>query len=208
MSANDPQDESQEPQVFTSYQQFQIEGAGNVIYGAPIKKRRLRIGCLLFAIVLAALLPIVIIFLIIPLFQSGLGMVDTRPVPGDPRNFDPVAALPGVREYAGEGAQLVSIEAYYVRSDGTLDLNASYRPYTTYKFYREVPPPADAPPVGAGGKAGGKWYEPVQVRASEPGQWYHVTRTGGGVSQEFSYKNEVWNATYPARPPAFTTNSP
>lgn len=192
MSTNDPQGESQDPQVFVSGQQFQIDGAGNVIYGAPARKRRLRMGCLLWAIALGVLIPVAIGFLILPLFRSGFGLADTRPVPGDPRRFDPVAALPGVRDYAGEKANLVSISAYYVRADGTMDLNASYdpKPNVTYEFYREASPPENAPPVGAGGTAGGAWYEKVTISAYEPGQWRHVTRIGGGVSTEYSYENQ------------------
>jgi hypothetical protein len=127
-------------------------------------------------------------FIAWPLLISGFGQVDTRPVPGDASRFDTVAALPDIRTYAGDGAQLISIEADYVRSDGTLELTADYSPSPNveYQFAREVPRPADAPPIGAGGANTGPWYEPITVKVDRPGKWWNVTRG----SSEFSYMNQ------------------
>ncbi len=123
---------------------------------------------------------------------TGIETVETRPVPGDVSRFDPVAALSEVAVFAGAEAQLVSMEAWYVRADGTLELTATYSPSprVAYKFVREVPRPADAPPPGVGGANAGPWYETITVEAFQPGQWRTVTRIGGGVSIRFQYVNE------------------
>lgn len=124
-------------------------------------------------------------YLLIPFFISGGGNVDTRPVPGDATRFDPVATFQEVAAYAGEGARLLSLTAYYVKSDGTLDLTADYYPRVDYEFAREVPRPDDAPPVGAGGTASGQWYEPIEIDAYQPNQWRRVSG-----SQNYSYMNQ------------------
>jgi hypothetical protein len=124
----------------------------------------------------------------IPFFETGGGQVDTRPVPGDADNFDPIAAFPEVQDYAGAGAMLIRVEFDYVRADGTLELTADYkpRPSVTYEFVLEVPRPDDAPPVGAGGANTGPWYQTVIIEVGNPGQWYTV-RSG---NSSYSYKNE------------------
>lgn len=80
----------------------------------------------------------------------------TRPVPGPIRAFDPVGQLERVTAFAGKEAKLVSIKAVYVKSDGTLDLKAKYKPSVLYQFYRpiyEVREGNDLP-LGAGGRKG------------------------------------------------------
>ncbi|HLY25802.1 MAG TPA: hypothetical protein VKQ72_05645 [Aggregatilineales bacterium] len=120
-------------------------------------------------------------------FDPSTGYAITAPVQGDPAHFDPIQALPSVADFSGPGSQLISFEARYVRSDGTMDLTAtSYHPIATYQFARQVPMPTDAPPVGAGGTLNGNWYEPVQVEVYQPGQGNHVT-TG---SSEYTYANK------------------
>ncbi|MCC6629374.1 MAG: hypothetical protein IT340_18475 [Chloroflexi bacterium] len=117
------------------------------------------------------------------LLKSEFG-IEQRPIPGDPHRFDPAAGLATAREFAGDGAELVAIRLGGVRSDGTLDLQASYRPTpdAEYRFARRLAqPPPNAPPVGAGGSASGVWYEPVVVRFSEPGQRRRVSATGGSA---------------------------
>src|SRR5262249_565115 len=44
----------------------------------------------------------------------------------DPGHFDPVAALPQVQAFVGAGSELISMQAQYIRPDGTMDLNAQY----------------------------------------------------------------------------------
>lgn len=89
------------------------------------------------------------------------------PVPGDARRFDPIASFAQIKTHAGEGAVFTGLYARYVRSDGTVELGASYEPYVTYSFYHELAtPPPDAPPLGAGG--GAEWYLPVNVLLRTP----------------------------------------
>ncbi|MCA0452389.1 MAG: hypothetical protein LCI00_00215 [Chloroflexi bacterium] len=129
------------------------------------------------------------IYVVIPFLGSGGGMADTRPVPGDAARFDPVAGYAGVLDHAGTGAQLVGIDAYYVRSDGTMDLTATYSPapHAEYNFMRELSePPPNAPPIGAGGANTDPWYEPVEIELSKPGQWWSVSSSSG----DYSYVNQ------------------
>jgi len=136
------------------------------------------------------------------IFKNGFSMkgfdamlVDgNADVPGDPANFDPIKNYEAVRSFAGEGAQLLSMDANLVRSDGTLELTASYKPSPTvnYEFVRELQePPEDAAPLGvAGSSPDGKWYEPVNVTIEQPGQSRHVTKIGGGSNVEGSYSTK------------------
>jgi hypothetical protein len=115
------------------------------------------------------------------------------PADVDANAYDPFAALAVVTAFAGDGAQLAEIQAYQVRSDGTQNLNANYdppRPYTEYTFYREVPRPADAPPVGAGGTTSGPWYEPITVEAYRPGQMSQIRQTGGEMNISTQFVNQ------------------
>ncbi len=115
---------------------------------------------------------------------------ETYALSGDPTHFDPIASVNEMRSHFDPTAKLSSIEMDYVGADGTMDLTAKYNANTTYKFYREVPTPKDAPPVGAGGSAAGKWYEPVEADVYQPGQWRHVSKMGGGVNAEYDYSNK------------------
>lgn len=127
----------------------------------------------------------------------GVPMPQTRAIVGDASLFDPFAAYSQAVAMVGDDAQLVSIQVSQVRADGTQDLNATYSPApdTTYKFIRKIAPPANAPPVGAGGNNGAQWYEPVSVRAYKPGSRSHTTRIGGGVSFSYDFVNEGLTAT-------------
>lgn len=147
-----------------------------------------RVGCLLRLIPLTIAGILCVKFILYPLMITGFGSADTRPVPGEASSFDPIASMADIRAYAGEGAQLVSIDANYVRSDGTMELTAEYSPspYVEYDFMREVPRPADAPPIGAGGANTDPWYEPIEITASQPGKWWTVSSS----SSEYSYMNQ------------------
>ncbi len=192
---SDPQSSKQQT-IYVGGQRIDIsEGQINISGDIPQRRGRRRgCGCGL----LAALIGIVLIgafiwYIAVPFFETGGGNADTRPVPGDANQFDPVGALPGVTDYAGAGAKLLAIKAYYVRSDGTMDLTASYSPSprVSYEFVRELAEaPADAPPIGAGGANTGPWYEPITIEAYQPGQWRSVSRIGGGVSLKYSYMNK------------------
>lgn len=116
----------------------------------------------------------------------GIFYEDTWFLPGDARNFDVTATFAEVQKHAGDDVQLVSIEAYYVRSDGTIDLKAEYTPYVRYTFVRELDePPDDAPPIGAGGNLDDRWYERVEVMVERP--WKSWSVTSGGSS--YTYYN-------------------
>lgn len=189
-----------------------IEGDPGFQFGIEIEppRRRSRAGCALggclgvaIALIIAAatlvgigaaVLAVAVPNLLNTVFSTvtGIETIETQPVPGDASRFDPITALPGVTAFAGAGAQLVALEAWYVRADGTLELTATYSPSprVTYTFAREVPRPADAPPPGVGGANAGPWYETITIEAYQPGQWRTVTRTGGGISTRFQYVNE------------------
>jgi hypothetical protein len=91
--------------------------------------------------------------------------VDSSSIPGDPSNFDPMAAYAVVHKAAGENLALGTLDISYVRSDGTLDLNAGgYGAHAIYTFVKEMAaPPTYAPPVGSKGITTGKWYEMAEV---------------------------------------------
>jgi hypothetical protein len=125
-------------------------------------------------------------FLIIPFFETGGGMADTRDVPGDATRFDPIANFAAIKAYAGAGAELIGFDAYYVRSDGTLDLNADFYPRVDLEFLIPTTAPANAPPIGAGGSADGEWYIPVDIDIYQPGQWRRVS----GGSTSYTYVNK------------------
>jgi hypothetical protein len=150
-------------------------------------KGQSRSGCILQVIVAAVLGYMALSYVIIPFFSTGGGMADTREVPGDATHFDPIANFAAIKEYAGEGAMLTSFDAYYVRSDGTLDLTATnYNPRVDLEFVVPSGPPADAPPIGAGGAADGKWFIPVDIDIYQPGQGRHVSSS----SVSYSYVNQ------------------
>ena len=121
---------------------------------------------------------------------TGVEAPQTQPLTTDPNNFDPFIGLEQARALAGENARLISINAYYVRSDGTMDLNASYTPRTNYEFVREIPRPEDAPPVGVAGSTNGQWYEPLTIEVYRPGSRRYVSITSGGSRVSFDYTNE------------------
>jgi hypothetical protein len=147
-------------------------------------------------IVIGILVPIVLFIggLIYGInYLTGTIIEQTAEIPGDPKTFDPVASLPTVKAHAGPTAKLVSIDASYVKSDGTLDLTVTkpYSPEVTYNFFAAATDEnREAPPLGAGGVEGGFWYKSIDVDVYEPGQWRHVTSMGSGGSSEYSYQNK------------------
>ena len=123
----------------------------------------------------------------------GQNRRESRSVPGDAASFDPIAQYDAVREYAGEGAQLLEMSAFYVKSDGTVDLNAAYDPYVSYEFFRlSTSEGQEAPPLGAGGSGSDQWYQTVTVEAWRPGKTWSIqsgssnfTFTTQGLSREW-----------------------
>jgi hypothetical protein len=138
-----------------------------------------RRGCILQVIVAGVLGYLALIYVIIPFFSTGGGMADTREVPGDATHFDPIANFAAIKEYAGEGAMLTSFDAYYLTA-------TNYNPHVDLEFVVPSGPPADAPPIGAGGAADGKWFIPVDIDIYQPGQGRHVSSS----SVSYSYVNQ------------------
>lgn len=101
----------------------------------------------------------------------------TVTIDGDPARFDPVASLNQVMSLAGPGARLEVLRTAGVRRDGTLDLTAAYSPApsATYELHRDAPAPKNAPPVGAGGSADGRWYQSLRIEAAKPGRRRRAT---------------------------------
>ena len=107
---------------------------------------------------------------------TPLGCLDSKRPPGDKTRFDPIAAYSEVAAYAGPSMRLVEMEAVGVRKDGTIDLtDRSFSPEVEYRFQREVSPPKDAPPVGAGG--GDQWILTVAITVERPGKTWHEKST-------------------------------
>lgn len=118
---------------------------------------------------------------------------ETYPLVGDPQRFDPFAELPNIRKRVGSGAILRKIEVSYVRSDGTMDLMATYKPAPTveYDFLLPTKPSSgDVPPVGAGHAENDVWLEDVTVKVYQPGQVRFVMKTSGGSTSKYQYRNE------------------
>lgn len=119
----------------------------------------------------------------------GFSVPQTRAVMGDAANFDFSAAWGDIQAFAGADARLLEFRAQGVRSDGTLDLTANYNPRVDLEFVREVPRPADAPPLGAGGGPG-PYYEPIEIEIYRPGTRRSVSSTSNGVRTTYQYVNE------------------
>ena len=122
-------------------------------------------------------------------WYTSVDLQHTASPPGDPTKFDPIARFSEIEQFAGPNMKLLSMEADFVKPDGTMDLKASYDPgpHTTYAFVHGVPPPKDAPPVGAGGSASGTWLEPVTVTVSRPGQFRSYSSVSANSSVSYQY---------------------
>jgi len=91
-------------------------------------------------------------------------------VPGDSSNFDVIQTYNNVHAFAGSSSKLYSIEAYYVNSKGTMNLNATLlpSPYIDYEFETEIPAPKNIPPMGApGGSSTGKFYQRTTIHIAQ-----------------------------------------
>lgn len=123
---------------------------------------------------------------------TGVKGPETRKIASDASNFDPFGTYDEISAFAGQDAQLIEIDASYVRADGTMDLTATYSPAPNvdYKFARVVARPGDAPPVGVAGSTNGSWYESITIRAFQPGQRRRTSITKGGVRTSFDWVND------------------
>lgn len=79
--------------------------------------------------------------LVLLLVMSGCTTSDnTTAPPGDLQKFDPIASFAAMATYAGPEARLVSLQAYFVRTDGTMDLEAEYHPHLGAEFVTRATP--------------------------------------------------------------------
>ena len=72
--------------------------------------------------------------LVAALLVVGCSYEGTVPAPGPVERFDPVAPLAQIAAFAGPQAELLELRAIFVKADGTLDLDADYRPSVRYRF--------------------------------------------------------------------------
>jgi hypothetical protein len=93
--------------------------------------------------------------------------------PSDARNYDPIAQFDAVYDRVGRNNLFISMEARYVRSDGTLDLWATYDPRVNYQFMRTTLP-INAKPIGAGGNAEGVQYNMTRLILDSKNDGFHL----------------------------------
>lgn len=154
-----------------------------------------KVGCGIFGCIFSffGLIAFVIYFTTSSNYCARMFGEETYPVAGDPSRFDPFASIAHIRSKVGAKAILLEVRASFVRSDGTLDLNAKYRPAPDARYDFRTPvaeEPKDAPPVGAGRKPGDVWIQKVSVRVYEPGQHRSVSRISGSTRSSYTYVNE------------------
>lgn len=138
-------------------------------------------GCRLWMIV-----PIIIVLFFGCIFASGylFGYIEgTRPVPGDASNFDPSIDLETIQKFAGDDVRFLEMNVNYIRPDGTMDLNATYKPSVEYVFVRLSDDQPPTVPVGAPGYRGDDLhYEYVIVEINQPFRNISVTTNGSTSS--------------------------
>ncbi len=65
---------------------------------------------------------------------------NTDDIPDDKNAFDPIIAIPEVSAFAGDNAVLRSLEAFLIKTDGTIDIDAEYKPWVQYNFINKLTP--------------------------------------------------------------------
>lgn len=137
------------------------------------------VGCVVLLVIIPLLLLIFGVIIGLQVAEDEVWLV-----PGDPNNFDPIANYAAVAEYAGENAQLTRIEAHFVKSDGTLNLNAGYdpAPRVIYQFFRATRD--NNAPVGAAA-ANAIWHRQVNITISQPYKWTFATQGAAGEGVGF-----------------------
>lgn len=114
--------------------------------------------------------------------RQWLGFYDAE-FPGERTRFRPVSSYHEVAELAGPGVELRRLEARYVRSDGTVNLEADYEPTVKYDFIRKRTNEKDkenkrAHPRGTGKSRGA--FELIEIGIQKPRTYSHSR--GGGCS--------------------------
>lgn len=114
---------------------------------------------------------------------------NTAPAPGNLNAFNPIGAFPKIAAFAGEQAGIVEIVAKYVLPNGTMDLEAEYKPNVEYRFvvFRSAKDYRDEGPLPPGAKRDD--YRYVNIKVFEPST-YHVTIGAGRHSSERLTKNK------------------
>lgn len=110
-------------------------------------------------------------------------------VPGDPRAFDPLAALDRARQRSllGAGGQLSGIRAQYVSPNGRLDLEArAYHAQVVYTFYEPgpTPPPEADTPLGVPRPVSMGQYATVEVTSAGMTAFPPTPFPSGGAAPE------------------------
>ncbi len=115
----------------------------------------------------------------------ALGGGGGESIPGDLTRFDPVARAPAMRGRVGAGYALQRLQAFGVRLDGTVNMKEErFEPKVDYSFVRAEGPPADQPPLGAGGSIAREWHRDAHVDVSRPGgheTWQNGSQHGGVI---------------------------
>lgn len=157
------------------------------------KSKPAKLGCSLVVGLLAVFGCIFgILFLSCSNFFAEMMGEETFALSGDTRRFDPFAKLAEIRSHIPAEARLVSISATFVRSDGTMDLQADYVPFPQTEYVFHLPlakAPDNAPPVGAGRGPDDTWYQEIQVKCWKPGQMRRVSKTSGSTRTTYSYRH-------------------
>lgn len=168
---------------------FGLESTG--VYRSDPTRFVKRFGCVAVMSVLIGIAFVGgIVYVSCSNFFANLMGEKTYKITGDNRKFDPFAKLGEVRSHLPKNARLIKIEATFVRSDGTMDLEAKYVPFPRATYTFQVPldgPPENAPPIGAGRSPDDVWFREVEVECYQPGQRRMVSRTGGGVNTKYQY---------------------
>lgn len=141
-----------------------------------------------FVTCILGIVALIALSLLIPRWYVNTHLEPSRRVPGASDRFDVIAQLTEVRAYVGESAKLVSIDIHFVKSDGTMDLTAPYRPFAAYHFMAPTVASVTAPPIGTT-STDLRWQEPVTITVSRPGTRHRVKRQTGTVSLSYTYTN-------------------
>lgn len=141
-------------------------------------------------ILLASIILFGVACVFVPRWYINTRIEPTAPLPGAATRFDVVQSLPEVASFVGEGAQLESFMAQFVRPDGTLDLEADYTPgpAVTYEFTKPASASDRTPPTGTdGGQTMLALKQPVKVTLTRPGQRFFVNKRNGSFTTAYSY---------------------
>ncbi len=158
-------------------------------YEPMVSKRRLGCGCggsLLFGLLLTGGIFALIIF---------LTLLESRPIPGDASNFDPIVAYEEIKAFAGDAVRLEQIRFEFVRSDGTMNLFEDYEPSVWYTFVHYLDR-ADDSPVGVPSSNSDN-VERIIIYVERPG-FFESGRTGNSVSYNYNFgmQRRTYNTSY------------